>query len=185
MDPGDRDIFRRGVRLVLDKDGTLGRALQELSLPDDPDQTAQPPDEAAFSNVVHDFWYHTVWSAKKLRRGEVWTASGCINSYIKWQCLLPVITWHARATHGWDHDTWMRGRFLEKWADPRVVAALRTTFGHLDPDDLWRALFETMGLFGWLAAETAGKLGYDYPTQAEEQVTGWVKACFEERGRDE
>jgi aminoglycoside 6-adenylyltransferase len=173
-----RDIVRRGVRVVLDKDGLLARMLQDMSIPA---ETSQPPDATAFLNVVHDFWYHAVWSAKKLRRGELWTATGCINRYIKWQCLLPMITWHARAVQGWDYDTWMNGRFLEEWADPRVTAALRAAFGHYDADDLWRALFETMDLFGWLATETAAKLNYAYPAQAEDRVVDWVRTCFEER----
>lgn len=32
---------------------------------------AAPP-AAAFEALVHDFLYHAVWLAKKLRRGELW-----------------------------------------------------------------------------------------------------------------
>lgn len=185
LDPIVRGIFRRGARVVLDKDGKLTAALKDLLQPDDPGQTAHPPDETDILNVVHDFWYHAIWSAKKLRRDEVWMALSCINGYIKWQCVLPMITWHAGAAHGWDYDTWMQGRFLEKWADPRVITALEMSFGHYNTADLWRALFETMDLFGWLAAETVGKLGYVYPTQAEQHVAQWVRTCFEEHDLDE
>ncbi len=171
------DIVRRGVRLVLDKDGTLDRALNGISLPTDP-PPAPPPDEATFLNTVSDFWYHTVWTAKKLRRGELWTASGCVDNYLKWQCLLPLITWHARAAHGEQLDTWMNGRFLEQWADARAVAGLRAAFGRYDAGDLWQALLGTMALVRWLAPETAERLGYAYPAQAAAQVTAWVDACY-------
>ncbi len=174
----DLDMVRRGVRVVLDKDGAISRALHDITFPD---EVVQPPEESAYLNVVYDFWYHAVWSAKKLRRGELWTANGCINRYMKWQCVLPMLTWHARSGHGWKHDTWMNGRFLEQWADPRAVAALRDAFGRYERDDLWRALFETMDLFRWLAMETAARLEYAYPVQAEAHVVDWVKTCFEER----
>jgi aminoglycoside 6-adenylyltransferase len=66
--------------------------------------------------------------------------------------------WHARATNCWDYDTWHGGRFLEQWADPRIVARLRDTFAHYDEDDVWRTLLAMMNLFRWVAGETAVQL---------------------------
>ncbi|MBN1201912.1 MAG: aminoglycoside 6-adenylyltransferase [Anaerolineae bacterium] len=178
-DPGALDIVQRGVRVVVDKDGVLDCALNRVSRP--AEQVLAPlPDEATFLNTVNDFWYHTVWTAKKLRRGELWTASGCVDNYLKWRCVLPVLTWHARVAHGSEYDTWMNGRFLEQWADARAVAGLRAAFGRYDARDLWRALVGTMALFRWLAPETADLLGYAYPAQAAAQVTAWVDACLAE-----
>jgi aminoglycoside 6-adenylyltransferase len=174
----DLDIVRRGVRVVLDKDGMISKALRDITFPD---ESAQPPDEPTYLNVVHDFWYHAIWSAKKLRRGELWTVNGCINNYMKWQCVLPMLMWHARSAYGWKHDTWMNGRFVEQWADPRAVVALPEVFGRCERGDLWRALFGTMDLFRWLATETAERLEYAYPIQAEARVVNWVRTCFEER----
>lgn len=171
-------IFHRGYRIVLDKDGDLEKkACSILAIPE---ETPQPPSADEFLNVVNDFWYHTVWSAKKMRRGELWMALSCVNNYLKWSCIQPVITWHARALRGPDYDTWMNGRFLDQWADPRVVEGLCATYGRYEPDDFWRALFGSMDLFRWLAPETAAKLGYSYPIDAEQRVTEWVKTCFEE-----
>jgi len=183
MLPQDHEVqsmVGRGVRVIMDKDGALTEVLRHMPLSTER-LSSQPPDETTFLNLVSDFWYHTVWTAKKLRRGEWWTALGCVDSYLKWQCVLPMIEWHARATHGWNYDTWMRGRFLEQWADPRAVEGLRSAFGHYDSDDLWRALFGTMDLFSWLAPETASNLGYPYPSEAVQQAVAWVKTCFEER----
>lgn len=68
--------------------------------------------------------------------------------------------WHAHATRGFGHDTWMRGRFLEEWADPRAVAALPGIFAHYDAGDIGRALLATMEVFHWLAMETAERWSY-------------------------
>jgi aminoglycoside 6-adenylyltransferase len=89
-----------------------------------------------------------------------------------------MIEWHAHATHDWNYDTWFRGRFLEKWADPRVVEGLRSSFAHYETDDVARALLEEMKLFRWVALETAKKLEYQYPVEAEEHVLRWVETCL-------
>ncbi len=171
------DPIRRGARVLLDKDGAVTAALARLSSLARPARQ-EPPAEERFLNVVNDFWYHTVWAAKKLRRGELWTAKGCVDSYLKWGCLLPMIEWHARAAHGWDYETWLRGRFLERWADPRAIDGLRGAFGRYEADDLWRALFATMDLFRWLATETATRLGYSCPDEAETKTVALVRELF-------
>jgi aminoglycoside 6-adenylyltransferase len=159
-------VIRRGMRFVLDKDGLAAG----LRVPSGEPPGPQPPTQEQFLNLVSDFWYHAVWVAKKLRRGELWTARQCCDSYMK-RLLLAMIEWHAGAASAWSADTWHNGRFLEQWADPRAVEGLRGAFAHYDAVDIRRALFTTMDLFRWLATETAERLGYPYPTTAEAQVT--------------
>jgi aminoglycoside 6-adenylyltransferase len=169
-------ILQRGVRILLDKDGlvaSLQAAAGEQLVP-------QPPTQAEFLRVVHDFWYHTVWTAKHLRRGEVWWAKLGCDVRLK-ELLRQMLEWHARALKGQSYDTWLRGRFLEKWADPRALAQLREAFAHYDEEDIWRALFVTMNLFRWLAIEAAERLGYAYPTLGDERASGLVDDMFARR----
>jgi len=164
------DVARRGVKVLVDKDGIaepLMSAIAEAPAP-------VPPTQDKFLNLVNDFWYHAVWTAKKLRRGELWTAKGCSDSYMK-RRLLRMIEWHARAKNGFEYDTWHGGRFLERWASPRVVEDLRDAFAHYDEDDLWRGLLATMDLFRWVAIETAELLGHTYPSSADGHATELVK----------
>jgi aminoglycoside 6-adenylyltransferase len=168
-------VMRRGMRFVLDKDG-LATSL-ELPLGEPP--APQPPTQDRFLNLVNDFWYHAVWVAKKLRRGELWTARLCCDSYMK-RLVLTMIEWHTGAASGWSGDTWHNGRFLEQWADPRAVEGLRTAFAHYDAADVRRALLATIDLFRWLATETAGQLGYPYPASADEHVTALVRDYLSE-----
>jgi aminoglycoside 6-adenylyltransferase len=167
--PDAADIIQRGVRVLVDKDGLLAR----LSAVAPQVPPYQPPAESEFLNLVHDFWYHTVWTVKHLRRGEVWWAKSCCDMYLK-ERLRRMLEWHARAVNGPEHDTWMRGRFLEEWADPRAVAQLPHIFAHYDREDIARALRATMELFRWLAIETAERWEYSYPAAGERYATEWV-----------
>jgi aminoglycoside 6-adenylyltransferase len=176
--PDVADVIQRGVGVLVDKDGLLAQ-LSAVALQVPP---YRPPAEAEFLNLVHDFWYHTVWTAKHLRRCEVWWAKSCCDMYMK-ELLRRMLEWHARAVQGSDHDTWMRGRFLEEWADPRAVAQLPEVFAHYDRHDIARALRATMALFRWLAVETAQRWGYGYPAAGEQAATALVETLL--AGMDE
>jgi aminoglycoside 6-adenylyltransferase len=167
------DIVRRGVRVLVDKDGIAA------SLPPVAGEkvVARRPAEAEFLQVVHDFWYHTVWAAKKLRRGELFIAKASCDCYLK-RLLADMIACHAHATHGWEYDTWHSGRFLDQWAGPRAVTGLREAYAHYDAGEVRRALLATMDLFRWVARETAERLGFDYPTSGDDRTSEWVHSCL-------
>jgi len=172
------DMIQRGVRFLVDKDRFQER-FQRKTIATPP---YSPPNEAQFLNVVNDFWYHTVWTAKHLRRGELWWAKSCCDGYRK-DRLRQMLAWHARASKGDDVDTWMRSRFLEEWADARAVESFPTIYAHYDAEDVWRALMATMRLFRWLAIETAESLEYPYPYYGEERAAGFVDRLFAGRTR--
>ncbi|MBX6343115.1 MAG: aminoglycoside 6-adenylyltransferase, partial [Thermomicrobiaceae bacterium] len=94
--------------------------------------------------------------------------------------LLEMLEWHTRAARGWETDVWFGGRFIERWVDPRAVAALPDAFARYDQDDIARALLATADLFRWLAVETAERLGYRYPTDADREVRAYVAVCLRE-----
>jgi aminoglycoside 6-adenylyltransferase len=171
--PGLADMVRRGIRFLVDKDGVAERFWRVKV----PPPLYSPPAESEFLNLVNDFWYHTVWTGKHLRRGEIWWAKSCCDTYLK-NLLLRMLEWHARASSGGEVDTWMRGRFLEEWADPRAVEALPKAFAHYDETDTWRALKATMTLFRWLAVETADLLHYSYPSLGARRATEFVEGLY-------
>ena len=170
QDPGVADTIRRGLRVLIDKD----RMMSRITLPMSYRTVYQPPTEAQFLNVVNDFWYHAVWTTKKLLRGELWVAKTSCDGYMK-NLLLTMLEWHTRATKKQNYDTWFGGRFLEEWADPRAVEKLREAYSSYDAADVQRALLATMQLFRWLATETADSFTYDYPGGVDTSVTAWVK----------
>ena len=178
--PEVTEVFRRGSRVLFDRDGLTARLNPISAVP----APSRLPTQSELLETINDFWYHAVWTAKKLRRGELWTARACCDGYMK-RLLLSAVEWHAQARNGSDYDTWYSGRFLEQWVDPRVLERLRGAFAHYDNDDVERALLATMDLFRWLTKATAECLSYPYPTAPDERATEMVNALFSGRTRTE
>lgn len=166
LPPAVADFLRRGVRVLVDKDGQLAQ-IMAMTLPDA--AQFEPPSAQAFHNATANFWYHTLWSAKHLRRGELWWAKSGVDMHLK-NLLLEMLEWHARAKSGGAVDTWLRGRFLEEWADQRAVNQLTEAFAHYEPVDIARALSATMRLYRWLEDETAACWGYGSQKETEQRT---------------
>jgi len=73
-------------------------------------------------------------------------AKGGVDMYLK-GLLRQMLEWHAHAMKGDWFDTWMRGRFLEEWADRARLEQLGRAFAQYEPDDIGRALRVTMDLY--------------------------------------
>jgi len=148
-------LLARGYRVLVDKIGLeerLQRVAAAVAAPG-------PPTQSELTELASDFWYHALWSAKKLRRGEVFTAKECLDGYLKTR-LVTLLGWHARAVDP-SVDTWHGGRFLERWADPGALAALESAYARYDLRDVVRALWETIDLWQGLEEETARRLAFE------------------------
>lgn len=146
-------LLGRGYRVLVDEIGLSDRLAAVASRVATPD----PPGARDLTELASDFWYHALWTARKLRRGEVFTAISCLDGYLKAR-LVTLVEWHARAVDP-AIDTWHEGRFLERWADPGALAALERAYAHYDLRDVARALWETIDLFQGLEEELASRLG--------------------------
>ncbi|MFO7572856.1 MAG: aminoglycoside 6-adenylyltransferase [Gaiellaceae bacterium] len=148
-------LLRRGYRTLVDS-VSLGERLERIASSPAP---ASAPTEHELRELANDFWYHALWTAKKLRRGEVFTAKECLDAYMKTR-LVTLLGWHARAVDA-AVDTWHGGRFLERWADPGALAALEHAYARYDLRDVARALWETIDLWQGLEEEVARRLDLD------------------------
>jgi aminoglycoside 6-adenylyltransferase len=169
------NVFGRGMHILVDKDkigSQLQKVISSIKTP-----IPRPPPQNEFLEVINDFLFHAVFTAKHLQRGELWWTITCLNCYMQ-RLLHRMIEWHAKANYGWDYETWFRGRFLEEWADPRVLKGLQVSFAHYDVEDIKKTLLAVMDLFRLIAMETAKRLNYSYPTKADKYVTDWIKQWF-------
>lgn len=175
---GEVDILKSGYRILIDKID-LEHTLSPLSVEN---SLYTLLSEHEFSNVVNDFWYHAVWTAKKLMRGELWTAKSCVDNYMMWK-LLTIIECHAHAFNGLKYNTWHNGRFIEEWAEDWIIQKLSDCYAHYERNDIKNSLLATMDLFRSIAVVIAEKLDYKYPAEADNYSTDWVlKALSAEKG---
>jgi aminoglycoside 6-adenylyltransferase len=119
-----------------------------------------PPSQAALDRVSNDFWYHLLWAAKKLRRGEVLLAKQACDCYLT-ALLVELLRWRSE-------DAWHRYRFFERWAGEGIPEALQQTFARYEADDIARALRAKGELFGELEHELAQRFGLDEPVDRGE-----------------
>ena len=129
-------------------------------------------DEEEFLNVVNDFYFHNIWAYKKLKRGELWSAKICVDSYLK-NHLLRMIELYRYKTAG--VDVWHAGRFIEKWAGEDILDDLKKCFAHYDKEDILSALLATHHLFEKVTRGLADAEGFTYPEKACECAKAYLK----------
>lgn len=173
-DPIIKAWYSRGYRIIVDKIDYSKMITGDLATGNEDNMLT----EAQFNNLLQTFWFHTIWSVKKVMRGEIWSAKNCIDSYLK-TLLRQVIEYHEKADKGWTFDTWHDGRFFDDWVTPKVKLELNDAYGRYDAESLNKALLKTMELFSKEARTTAVLLNYSYPVKVEEyafkQVNRLVK----------
>ncbi len=174
--PEALSVLSRGVEVLVDKDQQLTSLTEPRSGPAGASDHGLGEEE--FQSAVADFWYHVLWAAKKLRRGELWTAKQAIDGYLK-SLLVQMVGWQAILRRGRSVDVWHAGRLLERWAEPETLARLPATFAGYGDRDLLRALGETGRLYSDLAREVAEAKGWSYPVAAERAVRALTEAVLE------
>lgn len=166
-----RNVLARGYEVLLDKDG-FWTGHPELHRPP-PLASDRLPTPEAFRATADDFWYHVLWTAKKIRRGEIWTAKFCCDGYLK-ILLLRILEWQVLSSSGNDVDIWHNGRFLEEWVPSEILARIPATFATYELEDLERALEATGRLFSEVSRDLAKHLGHSYPDEVEARVWSLV-----------
>ena len=168
------DVYQRGYYILVDKDGLAAQLIPPSFSP----PPYEKPSEQTFALAVDFFWYGAVYVAQQIRRRDLWIVKS--RDWMMKEQLLRMLEWHARAAHGWNHDTWHNGKSLSEWTDTQTWNDLQGAFGRFDAADSWQALLTTMGLFRRLATETASRLSYTYPTAMDECTTQLVNALHAE-----
>ncbi len=64
------------------------------------------------------------------------------------------------------------------WADKSVLTELRSAFSHYDEKDIESGLNKSLDLYVKLARGVASKLGYQYPSKAENFVRRLAEVNF-------
>ena len=174
-DPRAVSVLRRGFRQLVNKDAV------ELSLPPDEPGPASPS-SSEFSNLVNDYWFHLVWTAKKLRRGELLTALEGTNGYLR-MLLVRYVRWHALTCGPSGQDLWHSARFFEAWADPRVIRDFPDTVAQYDARSIARALRANRTMVSWLTDEMSQRLSFPLPIRDQPALSSYLDSLLDDGGR--
>lgn len=162
------DLYRRGYRVLVDKDGLTDR----LPLPTDGAPRKDLPDQQKFADIVTEYWFEAAHMPTYLTRGDLWVVKH--RDWTMKQMLLRMLEWHALATGGKGIDTWYIGTKMRRWVDEETWQEVGHVFARFDAEDSWRALVASMRLFSRLTREIARALELDYPRDAERHISGYV-----------
>ena len=136
-----------------------------------------PPTKKEFELQINQFWQTALRMAIKLNRKEFFTAKIECESPLKFN-LLAMLEWHAKCAHGWQFETWHKGRYIESWANPTIVEDLRSVYGRYDEQDSWNSLLRTMDLFERVSHEVEGHLKYNYDRRPEKRFREWIEQLY-------
>ncbi|HLM92092.1 MAG TPA: aminoglycoside 6-adenylyltransferase [Thermoplasmata archaeon] len=159
-------VLRRGFRPLVNKESV------ELIVPrNEPPPVL--PSLSEFSNLVNDYWFHLVWTAKKLRRGELLTALEATNGYLR-ALLVRTVRWHSLSVGPRGQDVWHAARFFESWADPRVLRGFSGTVAQYDTPSVVRALRANRDMFSWVSHEIGQSLSFPQPIRDELGLSAYL-----------
>ncbi len=163
--------YHRGYTVLVDKDGLATR----LPTPSGRAPAPQPPTEPEFRELCEMFWFEAYHVAKYLKREDLFAAKGVHTAMIFHQ-FLPMLEWYEKSKHGWQYDTSHLGHHMKTWLQPDIWEELQGTFSGLQSAVSWEALETSMSLFRRVAAATAEGLQYRYPSQADQNVSGFISS---------
>ncbi len=159
-------VFRRGIKVLFDRLGA------PRTIAPKPFSAPPPPTAEQFQQAVNGFLLATATTAKFIARGDLWRAQRWFANDLR-RHLLTLAEWQAQG-----QDTWYAGRFLESWADARLLAVLPRIFPGYDRQDMKHALRAALDHFHWLGKETAARFGFTYPEATHERIAALIEAIF-------
>lgn len=157
----NRDIHACGYSIIY-SDSTEGleekfqKSIQGVAGPQLPRVT-----EAELYALVSDLLYHIIWTVRKVKRHELWSAVHCINCYMK-QRLLTLMEMYNAVTSKNINRVMYDGRLLDSRMDPWVLEQLQGCFTKYDPTDVLTTLSNLYNLIFFLTSEIANRQHYPF-----------------------
>jgi aminoglycoside 6-adenylyltransferase len=71
------NVVARGMRILIGKDSMLTKLQSLVDMMEKP--ALKKPSSHEFLELVNDFLYHVIFTAKHLKRGELWWTVNCLN----------------------------------------------------------------------------------------------------------
>ena len=157
-------------KIMLDKDNLL----PEISEATDEDYCVKKPTKDQFLCCCNEFWWCLNNVAKGLWRREILYAQDMVNFVVRKQ-LEKMISWKIGIENHFAVSVGKSAKYMYKWISEKQYEAYLDTYFTGTVEDGWRAVFVMTELFGAVASEVAGKLGYEYNYEEEKSCMEFLK----------
>jgi aminoglycoside 6-adenylyltransferase len=134
----------------------------------------QKPTARSFNDCCNEFWYTNAGLAKGLWRGEVVLVQELFNQVIR-VALLQMIDWYIGSRNNFAVNPGKNGKFYQRYLEPQLYEKLLATYAPARLPDIWKAVYESMDLFGIAARFVATELDYTYRQDWDENVTSYMR----------
>lgn len=159
--------------LLLDKDGTFPAI-----------QTARDywyirkPSEKLFADCCNEFHWCMNNVAKGIARDELSYTMGMLNHYVREE-LIRMLEWYVGAEHDFQVSAGKMGKYFKKYLPEDLYGRFCATYSDAAPENIWRAAFTMLYLFGDAARKVAARLGFSYDVQEEKGIEQYMKQVKE------
>jgi aminoglycoside 6-adenylyltransferase len=148
------DMLDSEIRAVI---GTIEEAAPEI------------PTERELRNDVNNLLFHIIWTFKKIKKGELWVAVRCINTYIR-DLLLGLIEFYNASVTKKSGVVMYSGRFLEDRTDSEILGQLKHCFAKYDEQDAIDTLGHLVDVTWFVSKRLFEALGYRLNTEQFEAI---------------
>lgn len=165
----NRALLAKGWRIAYDDSGQLDEQVRAALAAGSTEAPPAPPTPEQLQAVVSELLYHVIWAQKKLRRGELWAATGCINGHMR-GLLLWLLEAHTALLAGQPDRMGYNGRFIDRRMTPEARALLAGAFTRYDAGEAQAALGQLFTITHRLAGELCAQAGWPLDEAQFERV---------------
>lgn len=157
------------MRLLLDKDGTF----PEIHVADDYWYTERPG-EKRFQDCCNECHWCLNNVAKGIARDELSYAMEMQDDCVR-NMLILMLQWYVGTDYDFKVSTGKCGKYLKKYLPPEIYGRFKKTYTNADTENMWKAAFETLYLFGDVARIVAKRLEFTYDKEEEKGIENYMK----------
>lgn len=154
--------------ILLDKD----HAFPQVKI--DPSHwCVKKPTEKLFSDCANEFHWCLNNVAKGIARNEI-PYSMAMLGYVR-EMLTQMISWYIGLGHDFKVSVGKAGKYFKNYLSEDLYKRYLSTYPIANAEEIWRASFEMVSLFGEIARQVAEKLGFRYDEDEEKGILDYMK----------
>lgn len=155
--------------LLLDKDGTF----PNIQIAEDYWYIKRPTPKT-FADCCNEFHWCLNNVAKGIARDELSYAMEMQNHYVR-NMLILMLEWYVGVNYDFKVSAGKCGKYFKKFLPENIYERFKDTYSNADYDNMWKAAFDTLYLFGDVARIVASKFEFTYDELEEKGIEDYMK----------